>query len=61
MINYDPEKYKGDNFNRLQHSMRARWHGTVKVLTLFYYKTRGVQKGEALFDKPPAELRRLLG
>ena len=61
MIDYDPEEYKEDNFNRLQHSMRARWHGTVKVLTLFYYKTHRVQKGGALFYKPPAELRCLLG
>ena len=39
MIDYDPEKYKGDNFNRLQHSRRARWHGKDKVLVLLYYKT----------------------
>ena len=62
MIDYDPEKYKGDNFNGLQHSTRARWHVKVKVLILFYYKTHRVQKGEALFQiKPPTELRRLLG
>ena len=56
MINYDPEKYKEDNFNGIQHSTRARWHGKVTVLILLYYKTRRVQKGEALFNKPPAEL-----
>ena len=45
MIDYDPEEYKEVNFNRLQHSMRARWHGTVKVLTLFYYKDSLSPKG----------------
>lgn len=61
MINYDPERYKGDNLNGIRHSTRARWHDKVKVLVLLYYKTHRVQKGEALFDKPPAELRCLLG
>ena len=61
MIDYDPETYKEATFIRIQHSTRARWHGTVKVLVLFYYKTHRVQKGEALFNKPPAELRRLVG
>ena len=61
MIDYDPGKYKGGNFNGLQHSTRARWHGKVKVLVLLYYKTHRVQKGEALFNKPPTESRCLLG
>ena len=39
MIDYDPEKHKGDNFNRLQNSRRARWHDKDKVLVLLYYKT----------------------
>ena len=57
----DPEKYQRDNFNRLQHSIRARWHGKDKVLDLLYYKTHRVQKGGALFGKLPTELRCLLG
>ena len=61
MISYDPEKYRGDNFNGLQHSTRALLHGKFKVLILLYYKTHRVQKGEALFNKPPGELRCLLG
>ena len=56
MTDYDPGKYEGNNFNGLQHSTRARWHGKIKVLVLLYYKTHQVQKGEALFDKPPTEL-----
>ena len=61
MINYDPEKYKRDNFNGIQHSTRARWHGKVKVLVLLYYKTHRVQKGGALFGKPAAEVKTLAG
>ena len=61
MINYDPEKYKEDNFNGIQHSTRARWHGKVKVLVLFYYKTHRVQRVKHCLNKPPAELRCLLG
>ena len=33
----------------------------LKVLVLFYYKTHRVQKGEALFNKPPKESRCLPG
>ena len=61
MIDYDPEEYKEDNFNRLQHSICARWHDKDKMLHLLYYKTHRVQKGEALFDKPHTELLCLLG
>ena len=61
MIDYDPEKYRGDNFNGLQHSTRARLHGKFKVLILLYYKTHRVQKGGALFSKPSAEVKTLAG
>ena len=57
----DPEKYQRDNFNRLQHSISARWHGKDKVLHLLYYKTHRVQKGGALFGKPAAEVKTLAG
>ena len=56
MIDYDPEKYKGDNFNRLQHSMRARWHDRDKLLHLLYYNNSPSLKDGTMFDKPPAKL-----
>ena len=49
MIDYNPEKHKGDNFNTLQHLRRARWHDKDKVLVLLYYKTPRVQKVKHCF------------
>ena len=56
MIDYDPEKHKGDKFKGLSRSKRARWHDRDKLLHLLYYNHSSSLKDGTMFDKPPANL-----